>query len=129
MIERRDWSQLAEVELAEAAGSSADLAAVRAEVLQGKAQLWQISGPSRGWMVTRVEQDCAGQLELVIVLGAGRNCRPVIEWAEGLALSHGIMQLRTHITRAGLQRIYEKKGWEPEQLVMRKRLNGQSQQQ
>lgn len=123
------WCQDAEQALAAAAGSAEDLAEVQAEVDKHLAQLWRLEGDAVGWLVTRVEKTPAGKQELVLVLGAGRNVRAVMTWAEQLADRHGLDQLRTHIQRPGLQRLYERSGWNAEQIVMRKRLHGQSQQQ
>lgn len=100
-----------------------DLAEIRAEVEQGISDLWAWQhSAGTGFMVTR--QECK---ELVIVVGAGTGCRPVIEHVTRRALAAGL-GLRTHIQRPGLRRIYERQGFALDELVMRIRPHGQPQQ-
>jgi hypothetical protein len=114
-----DWNPEAERALKKANASKGDLQAWRAEVDSGQAQLWQVAGDSVGYLLTRVERYPNGEDELVLVAGAGTNCRPLISWAMKLAASHGIRSIRTHIKRPGLQRIYESLGWHLSERVMR----------
>lgn len=104
------WCADAEAALAPAAFG--DMPIIRAEVLAGECDLWRITGESAGWVVTRQELG-----ELVIVLGAGRNCLPVIRHITARAKAGGLT-VRTHIRRKGLQRIYERAGFKARELVM-----------
>ena len=97
-----------------------DLDVIRQEVSQGISDLWRWEHDGgTGHMVTRQELN-----EVVIVVGAGRGARPVIEHVTRRALAAGL-GLRTHIQRPGLRRIYEREGWALDELVMRIRPHGQ----
>lgn len=113
------WGPLASKALARARASKGDLEQWRQEVERGEAQLWRIDGEAVGYLLTRVERYHNGEDELVLVAGAGTNCRPLIAWAMQLAATHGVRSIRTHITRPGLQRIYENLGWHLAERVMR----------
>lgn len=118
------WNPVAEKALKKARATKADLSNWKQEVSEGTAQLWQVSGDSVGYLLTRVETYAGGEDEMVLVAGAGTNCRPLITWAMNLARSHGIRSIRTHITRPGLQRIYENLGWQLAERVMRIKTDG-----
>ncbi|WP_342632493.1 hypothetical protein [Marinobacter alkaliphilus] len=113
------WNRQAAEALALARATPADLDEWRQEVAEGLAQLWQITGESTGYLLTRVEQDRAGRRELVLVAGAGNNARAVIAWAGDLADRHGL-DMRTHIERRGLERLYQRAGWHRSEIVMRR---------
>lgn len=118
MIEPRPWSLSASRALLGAAGDLPTLSSVAVEVSENLAQLWRIrTDDARGWLVTRVEEGPHG-LELVIVLGAGQGARPVIHWVRALARAHGINRIRTHVTRPGLVRLYQRAGFRADQIVM-----------
>lgn len=107
---RAAWCAEAEAALMPAAFG--DMPFIRAEVLDGVCDLWRATGASDGWVVTRQEPG-----EVVIVLGAGRNCLPVIQHITARAKAAGLT-LRTHIRRKGMQRIFERAGFRPRELVM-----------
>lgn len=109
-LTRTEWCAEAETALMPAAFG--DMPIIKAEVLQGDSDLWRAGGVSDGWVVTRQEPG-----ELVIVLGAGRNCLPVIRHITARAKAAGLT-VRTHIRRRGLQRIYERAGFTARELVM-----------
>lgn len=113
------WGPEASAALKRANASKGDMQQWRADVDAGTAQLWHIAGDANGYLLTRVETYANGEDELVLVAGAGTNCRPLIAWAMKLAEQHGIRSIRTHIKRRGLQRIYESFGWELAERVMR----------
>lgn len=94
------------------------------EIIRETAQLWRISGESNGYLLTRVEEIDRDRLELVLIAGSGENARPVIQWARQLAEAHQIDSIRTHITRPGLQRIYESEGWHEAERIMRIKTDG-----
>lgn len=102
-IERRAWCDEAEQGLRNAARG--DMAVIRAEVQQGVSFLWRITGGSDGWLVTREEG-----AELVIVVGEGRNCRPVVQHCQRLADAAG-MSIRVHLTHPSLMKIYQRLGF------------------
>lgn len=108
-IERARWCADAEIDLRQAARGA--MPAIKADVTQGIAVLWRVTGDSDGWLVTRQE---AG--ELVLVAGAGRNARPVLEWVRDRATEEGLT-IRTHITRPGLMRIYQRLGFNERERV------------
>lgn len=107
-----------------AGATEADIGQYQQQLPDNQVQLWRITGEADGYLLTRVEILADGTEELVLVEGAGTNARPVIAWALELAKKAGIPQLRTHITRTGLQRIYEAQGWHLAERVMRIKTNG-----
>lgn len=109
-ITRAAWSEEAETLLMPAAYG--DMPVVRAEVLRGVSVLWQVSGCSVGYLVTRQEGN-----ELVLVLGAGTNSRPLLRHVLERAKAAGLT-VRTHIRREGLKRIYERLGFSLREYVM-----------
>lgn len=109
-VTRAAWSQDAEAVLMPAAYG--DMPAVRAEVVQGLAVLWRVTGCSNGYLVTRQEEN-----ELVLVLGAGTNSRPLLRHVLEQAKAAGLT-VRTHIRREGLKRIYERMGFSLREYVM-----------
>lgn len=119
------WSPEAGASLARARATEADLAAYRADVEAGQAQLWQIPGDPVSYVLTRVERDSAGALELVIVAGAGQNAAATIEWFTRLARAQRIPSIRAHINRPGLARIFEQQGYTLDEWIMRARTDGQ----
>lgn len=120
-LQRATWCTEAAEALADAARGDLDL--IAAECAHQVSDLWRIGGRAEGWMVTRQEPG-----ELVIVAAAGRNCRPVIRHVCARAHAAGL-SVRTHIQRPGLRRIYEAQGFTLDELVMRRRPDGQPQQQ
>lgn len=120
-----DWNPEAAAALAQARATPDDLEQYRSQVEQGTAQLWRLTGDTDSHVLTRVEEHPNGDHELVIVAGTGNNSRQVIAWAMKLATEHELHTLRAHITRPGLQRIFEGLGWHEAERVMRIELNGQ----
>lgn len=123
--EKVAWSQEAAEYLGKARATAADLEEWRNQEASGEAQLWRFSGDFTSYLLTRVEEDSAGRLEMVLVAGAGENARAVIAWATDLARAHQISSIRTHINRPGLRRIYETAGWHLAEWVMRISTDGQ----
>jgi len=118
-IRRATWCDQAAEALHAAARGDLDL--IAAECAHQISDLWRVEGRAEGWLVTRQEPG-----ELVIVAAAGRNCRPVIRHITDRAIAAGL-RIRTHITRPGLRRIYEAQGFTLDELVMRRRPDGQPQ--
>ncbi|MCG2581929.1 MAG: hypothetical protein KA296_13740 [Marinobacter sp.] len=116
---RSRWCQAAETALLPAAGSVQELERTRADVLHDRCtELYQVRGSAEGWLVLRLEGSLLDELELVIVLGAGHGTRAVIPLVKRYATRLGAT-IRTHITRAGLKRMYEAEGFHQAQIVMR----------
>lgn len=120
-----EWTAEAAASLARARATAADLQAYQQDVTAGTAQLWRIPGEPVSYVVTRVERDSAGTLELVIVAGAGQNAAATISWFTGLARREGIPSIRAHINRPGLTRIFERQGYTLDEWIMRARTDGQ----
>lgn len=119
------WCPEAEASLSRARATPGDLEAYRADVADGLAQLWRVPGEPVSWVLTRVEQDMAGDLEMVIVAGAGQNAPDTIGWFTELARLQGIPTIRAHINRPGLTRIFERQGYHLDEWIMRARTDGQ----
>ena len=122
------WNQDAAQALALARATPGDLLAWESDVTRGLAQLWRFDGGSVGYLLTRVETEPDGTRDLVLVAGTGKNARNAIAWATALADRHGL-NLRTHIARPGLQRLYERAGWYRYEIVMRREYGQQVQEQ
>lgn len=101
-----DWAHLAP-----AAGSPEALASIQHRHRQGAASVIRISGDAAGTIVVWMERDTDGNRELVLGLGAGRGARHWIPWALAFARANKAATIRTHCTRAGLIRLYEKHGF------------------
>ncbi|MFL1484898.1 hypothetical protein [Marinobacter sp. LN3S78] len=119
------WSPEAAASLAAARATPADLEAYRRDVERDLAHLWRVPGEPVSYVLTRVEQDSAGSLEMVIVAGAGQNAPDTIEWFTDLARRNGIPSIRAHINRPGLTRIFERQGYTLDEWIMRARTDGQ----
>lgn len=117
-VERIAWCDEATERLREPARG--DLHFIRAEVESGIAVLWRITGEAEGLLVTRTEMLFR---EVVLVVGAGKNCVPIYEHFIGIAHRAGF-EVRTHIVRPGLERILSRLGLYRSEVVMRSR-NGQ----
>lgn len=111
-IRRATWCDQAAEALHAAARGDLDL--IAAQCRHQVSDLWRIEGRAEGWLVTRQEPD-----ELVIVAGAGRNCRPVIRHITARAIAAGL-SVRVHLVRPGLKRIYEAEGFGFAEYVLRK---------
>lgn len=116
MMQRVEWSPDVALSVAKSAGN--DLKVIESECQKGIAQVWAMSDESSGYVVTRLEADDSGR-ELVIVLGEGTGARAGIEDCKRLAQMYNATSIRTHITRMGLQRMYEKAGFYQSEIVMR----------
>lgn len=118
-VTRAPWSDEAARALQAAAGSDRDLERIRAEVRDDRnTQLYQVTGSAEGWLVLRLEGDFLGDIELVIVLGAGHGSTRVIPLIKRYATHLGAT-VRTHVTRPGLERIYQHNGFYQAETVMR----------
>ena len=116
---RADWCEAAEAALLPAAGSRHDLDLVKADVLKDRCtKLYRLSGATEGWVVLRLEGNLLDELELVIVLGAGAGVRALIPVIQRYAATLNA-SVRTHVTRPGLERIYEHQGFHLAERVMR----------
>ena len=118
-----DWNLPAEEAIQRARATPEMIAQWKADQADNRSHLWEFSGEAEGYLVTRVEQTDTG-LEMVLVAATGKNARPVIRWAMELARKHGFESIRTHITRPGLQRIYEAEGWTERERILEVRPNG-----
>ena len=106
-----------------AAGDGHTLAAIREDVANGEAQLWRVTNQRKpAYVVTRVEQAPHGP-ELVLVLGAGSGLDTVARWADEVARVNG-WTLRTHVSRPGMVRMYQRHGWHVAETVLRKTDHG-----
>lgn len=110
-VTRAAWCEEAEAALMPAAFGEMDL--IRPEVLRGISVLWRFEGDGDGWMVTRQEPG-----ELVIVLFAGRNGRPVVRHVLEMA-SRARLSVRAHVRCHGVKRILEGLGFHLSEWVMR----------
>lgn len=117
-MRRMAWNDQAAQALAGAAGSPEELAEVGKEVETGDAQLFQFEGKPHGYLVLRLEETPTGRRELVLVLGAGSGARELIALAKDWANQVGADSIRTHVSRPGLIRLYERQGFEQAHVVM-----------
>jgi hypothetical protein len=118
-----DWNEPAERAIEKARATPELIAQWKADQDDHKSHLWEFSGDAVGYMVTRVEKTATG-LELVLVAASGENARPVIRWAMNMATQYGFQSIRTHITRPGLQRIYEAEGWHEKERILEVTVDG-----
>jgi hypothetical protein len=97
-----------------------DLAVIRSQVEQGIARLWECThnGQPEAWVVTRIDGADEGAPELVIVLGEGKgffNYMPLfVQWARSKGL-----EIRTHVKRRGLIRMWSRLGVELDHYVLK----------
>lgn len=122
-----EWSQQAAASLQRARMTPADLEHCRQDVAEGTAQLWRIPGEPVSYVITRVEEDAAGNQEMVIVAGAGKNAAETIGFFTELASRNQIPSIRAHINRPGLQRIFERQGYHLSEWIMRANTHGRQQ--
>lgn len=116
---RHPWTDEAGAALQAAAGSDRDLERIRAEVRGDRTtQLYRVTGSAEGWLVLRLEGDFLGDIELVIVLGAGHGATRVIPLVQRYATTLGAT-VRTHVTRRGLEKIYLNNGFYEAEKVMK----------
>lgn len=112
---QENWSDEAEAGLIISAG--ADLLHIKNEVTENISQLFRMG--TDGFTVLRYEREFK---ELVIVLGEGKNAKKWLPVIEDYARSIGANSIRTHITRVGLRRLYERIGFSQTEIVMGKKL-------
>ena len=94
-----------------AAGSKAALDEIRHDVETGKASMIDVHGEAAGTAVVWIEPEHESGPELVIALGAGRGARALIPWIKEFSKQAQAMTVRTHLSRAGLRRLYERNGF------------------
>lgn len=111
-ITRAAWNAEAAQVLAPAMGKDAEL--IRNEVEAGVSMLWRCrSGGAAAWVVTRDEGE-----DFVIVAGAGSGFR--IFAPEFVAAAHRKGRvIRTHVTRPGLIRLWQRLGVTFDHYVLR----------
>jgi hypothetical protein len=121
MIRLEPWSDFAERELRRVAGL--DLPDIRREVLAGVSQLWHCNNVDGrgcyGYVVTRLERRGDG-LEWVWLACAGKGFGAVVELFLQAAKAADL-PIRVYINRKGMQRMYERLGFEVSETIMRKR--------
>lgn len=119
MIRLEPWSDFAERELRRVAGL--DLPDVREEVVAGISQLWHCHDENgrNGYVVTRLERRGADR-EWVWLACAGKGYHAFVGmFLEAAQARH--LPIRVYINRRGMQRVYEKLGFEVSETIMRKR--------
>ena len=118
-VKRAAWCAEAERALLPAAGCARHLEAIKADVKNDRTtELYRVTGTSAGWLVLRLEGTPLDELELVIVLGAGKGAAAVIPIIQSYAKRLGAT-VRTHVTRAGLVRMYEAHGFQRAEIVLK----------
>ena len=120
MIRLHDWCDQAEAGLIVSGGR--DLPELKRQVQTGIAQLWKCEKGHRvAWCVTRLDRDAAGD-EWVICLFEGTGLHEFIPLFVQAADEKGI-PLRAHLNakRPGLLRMVQRYGFEPTEIVVRKR--------
>jgi hypothetical protein len=119
MIRLEPWSDFAERELRRVAGL--DLADIRSEVLAGISQLWHCHDDSglNGYVVTRLERR-GDAIEWVWLACAGKGYHAFVGMFLTAAQERDL-PIRVYINRRGMQRVYEKLGFEVSETIMRKR--------
>ncbi len=118
MIRLEPWSDFAEHELRRVAGL--DLPDIRREVVEGVSQLWHCHDAAghRGYVVTRVESRGTGR-EWVWLACAGRGFHQYVGVFLEVAQANRL-PIRVYINRKGMQRVYERLGFEVSETIMRK---------
>jgi len=104
-----------------------DIDLILNEIQSGVCQLWQGNAESSGYVVTRIEKH-KDKMEFVLVLGVGQNMRPIVEYLCKFVDKMG-MSFRTHVTRRGLIRIYQRYGFKVveirgEEFILKRAING-----
>lgn len=119
MIRLEPWSDFAERELRRVVGL--DLPDVRREVEAGVSQLWHChdSRGHGGYVVTRVERRGEGR-EWVWLACAGKGYHEFVGMFLEAAQAADL-PVRVYINRKGMQRVYERLGFEISETIMRKR--------
>ena len=119
MIRLEPWSDFAERELRRVAGL--DLPDIRAEVVAGVSQLWHCHDADghNGYVVTRLERRGDGK-EWVWLACAGKGYHAFVGMFLTAAQEAGL-PVRVYINRRGMQRVYERLGFEVSETIMRKR--------
>jgi hypothetical protein len=119
MIRLEPWSDFAERELRRVAGL--DLSDIRREVVAGVAQLWHChdSDGHNGYVVTRVEPRGTWR-EWVWLACAGKGYHAFVGMFLEAARAENL-PIRVYINRKGMQRVYERLGFEVSETIMRKR--------
>lgn len=108
------WSDDAARGLAQAMKYADDAAAIQAEVLAGRAELWKCDD-GVSWLITRVEFG----VELVIVCYEGKNARQMFKKFHAHATQMGFRSLRFHTQQPWLIELFRDFEPEPVEYVMR----------
>ena len=93
------------------AGSQQALDEIKARYDSGQAVILAVDGDASGFIVLWAEIRPDNEREGVIALGIGTGAEAWAEQAPKIGLHQGWRFLRTHVSRPGLVRIYEKCGW------------------
>jgi hypothetical protein len=119
MIRLEPWSDFAERQLRRVAGL--DLHDIRREVEAGISQLWHCrdSRLYGGYVVTRVERRGEGR-EWVWLACAGKGYHEFVGVFLEVARANAL-PIRVYLNRKGMQRVYERLGFEVSETIMRKR--------
>ena len=104
-IEKIAWN--AEAEAALLPALLEDMPEIRSQVGRGICELWQVSAPGRGYVVTRLEDYEAAPRELCIVAGAGEGYRATLPALVEIAANNGAARVRIHTHRPGVCRWLE----------------------
>lgn len=120
MIRLEPWSDFAERELRRVAGL--DLSDIRREVVAGVSQLWHCHDTDghRGYVVTRVELRASSGREWVWLACAGKGYHAYVGVFLEVAQANNL-PIRVYVNRKGMQRVYERLGFEVSETIMRKR--------
>lgn len=114
-IEQIQWLSHHDAMLSVSAGD--DLEIIKSQVVGGVAKLWECKGEKHSMLVvTRVDPGP----ELCIVLGEGSGMMEFAPYFLTVAKSKG-MSVRTHVTRDGLVKMWNKLGLKVEEKILRLR--------
>jgi hypothetical protein len=118
MIRLEPWNDFAERALARVEGLG--IVDIQREVEEGISQLWHCTDPdgSGGYVVTRLEQRPSGR-EWVLVAGVGRGFHKFAPLFVNAAEEAGV-QVRAHVHRRGMVRMYDRIGFEVSEYVLRR---------
>jgi hypothetical protein len=118
MIRLEAWSDFAERALVRVEGLG--IVDVKREVEEGVSQLWHCIGSDGrgGYVVTRLERRPSG-LEWVLVAGVGRGFYEFAQVFIDVARQAGV-QVRAHVNRPGMVRMYQRIGFGVSEYVMRR---------
>lgn len=118
MIRLEPWNDFAERALFRVEGLG--VLDVKREVEEGISQLWHCTDAdgSGGYVVTRLERRPSG-VEWVLLAGVGRGFHKFAPLFVNAAAEAGV-QVRAHVSRPGMVRMYDRIGFRVSEYVLRR---------